>query len=171
LRRWKEDDLDAYARMCADPEVMRYLSGTMIREQCQAQLTRFERDWKERGFGLWAAEDKATGTFIGFVGLLYSDDWPEGDYKTEVGWRLDRSFWGRSLATEGALASVCYGFEELGLERIISITVPENVASRRVMEKAGLTYRGETSWRGRDVVWYAIDRREWRAGRVVRTGR
>lgn len=144
LRRWKEDDLDAYARMCADPEVMRYLSGTMTHEQCQAQIARFERGWKERGFGLWAAEDKATGTFIGFVGLLYSDDWPEGDYKTEVSWRLDRSFWGRGLATEGALASICYGFEELGLERIISITVPENVASRRDLEKAGLTYRGET---------------------------
>jgi len=78
--------------MCADSEVMRYLSGTMTREQCQAQLARFERGWKERGFGLWAAEDKTTGTFIGFVGLLYSDDWPEDDYKIEVGWRIDRSF-------------------------------------------------------------------------------
>jgi RimJ/RimL family protein N-acetyltransferase len=53
LRRWREDDLAAYARMCGDPEVMRYLSGTMTREQCQAQITSFERGWKERGFGLW----------------------------------------------------------------------------------------------------------------------
>jgi ribosomal-protein-alanine N-acetyltransferase len=164
LRRWRGGDLDAYARMCADPEVMRYLSGRMTREQCEAQIARFERGWTERGFGLWAVEDKATGMFIGFVGLLYHDDWPEGDDKTEVGWRLDRSFWGRGLATEGALASVRYGFEKLGLERIISITVPENIASRRVMEKAGLTYRGETHWRGYDVVWYVIDRRDWEAG-------
>jgi [ribosomal protein S5]-alanine N-acetyltransferase len=62
------------------------------------------------------------------------------------------------------LASVGYGFEELGLERIISITLPENAASRRVMGKVGLTYRGSTCWRDHDVVWYAADRREWDTG-------
>jgi ribosomal-protein-alanine N-acetyltransferase len=62
------------------------------------------------------------------------------------------------------LASLRYGFEDLGLERIISITLPTNVASRRVMEKTGLTFRGETHWRGFDVVWYAIDRQGWEAG-------
>ena len=78
-----------------------------------------------------------------------------------MGWRLDRAYWNRGLATEGALASLRYGFEWLELERIISITLPQNAASRRVMEKAGLTLRGETRWRGQDVVWYAIDRRDW----------
>jgi ribosomal-protein-alanine N-acetyltransferase len=77
---------------------------------------------------------------------------------------LERPYWGRGLATEGALASVDYGFEELGLERIISITLPENAASRRVMGKVGLTYRGSTCWRDHDVVWYAADRREWGTG-------
>jgi RimJ/RimL family protein N-acetyltransferase len=67
------------------------------------------------------------------------------------------------LATEGARASLRYGFEELGLERVISIMHPENVASRRVAEKAGLTLRGETHFKGYDVIWYAIDRREWAA--------
>ena len=70
-------------------------------------------------------------------------------------------FWGRGLATEGALASVGYGFEELGLERIISITLPGNTASCRVIGKVGLTYRGSTCWRNHDVVWYAAERREW----------
>ena len=82
-----------------------------------------------------------------------------------MGWRLDPAYWGRGFATEGAVASVRYGFEELGLERIISITLPENAASRRVMWKAGLTYRGSTCWRDHDVVWYAADRRDWRARR------
>ncbi len=103
-------------------------------------------------------EERASGEFIGFIGLAYHDGWPEGEHKTEVGWRLNRTHWGRGLATEGALASVRYGFEGLGLERIISITLPENAASRRVMEKAGLTYRGGTRWMGNNVVWYAIDR-------------
>ncbi len=106
-------------------------------------------------------EIRETGAFAGFVGLQHSEDWPEGEHKTEVGWRLDRSYWGQGLATEGALASLHYGFEDLGLERIISITLPENTASRRVMEKSGLSLRGEACWRGFDVVWYDISRREW----------
>jgi RimJ/RimL family protein N-acetyltransferase len=164
LRPWREEDLDAYARICADPEVMRYMSGTMTRDQAAQQLERWIRHWEERGFGLWAVEEKATRVFIGRIGLLYHDDWPEDEHKTEVGWLLDRSYWGRGLATEGALASLRYGFEDLGLERIISITKPANLASRRVMEKVGLTYRGETRWRDIDVVWYAVERREYDAG-------
>ncbi|MDP8950685.1 MAG: GNAT family N-acetyltransferase [Actinomycetota bacterium] len=170
LRRWREGDLEAYARICADPEVKRYLSGTTTREQSEAQIAGFVRHWEERGFGLWAAEHRATGAFVGFVGLLYSQDWPEGEHKTEVGWRLDRSFWGRGLATEGALASLRYGFERLGLERIISITLPQNVASRRAMEKTGLAFQGERRWRNLDGVWYAIDYREWESQSRELTG-
>jgi RimJ/RimL family protein N-acetyltransferase len=160
LRRWRDEDLDAYARICADPEVMRYIGGgaTLTREQSEEQVSRFVRHWDERGFGLWAVEHRASGAFIGFVGLAYQDEWTEGEHKTEVGWRLDRACWGKGLATEGAVASVRYGLEDLGLERIISIIQPENLASRRVAEKAGLTLRGETRWRDNDVVWYAIDR-------------
>ncbi len=74
LRMWRDEDLDAYARMCADSEVMRHLSGPMTREQSEEQVARFVRRWEERGFGLWAAEHKADGAFIGFVGLLDSED-------------------------------------------------------------------------------------------------
>ncbi len=160
LRRWREEDLEPYAHICEDAEVMRYIGvgEPLTRAQSREQVAKFTHLWEERGFGLWAVEERASGSFIGFVGLARHDDWTEGEHKTEVGWRLDRSFWGRGLATEGAVASVRYGFEELGLERIISIIRPANLASRRVAEKAGLTLRGETRWRGRDVVWYAIDR-------------
>jgi RimJ/RimL family protein N-acetyltransferase len=164
LRQWREGDLDAFARICAHPEVMRYMGrGTMTREQTAASIERFVRHWEEHGYGLWAVEFKASGAFIGRIGLLYHEDWPEGERKTEVGWLLDRSFWGRRLATEGALASIRYGFKELELERIISIALPQNVTSRRVMEKLGMTLRGEIRWRGHDVVWYAIDRKDWEA--------
>jgi RimJ/RimL family protein N-acetyltransferase len=131
-------DLEPYARICGDPEGMRYIGGgaLLTREESEAQISRFVRHWDERGFGLWS----------------------EGEHRTEVGWRLDRAYWGRGLATEGAVASVRYGLEDLGLERIISIIQPENLASRRVAEKAGLTLQGETRWRDDDVVWYAIDR-------------
>ena len=163
LRPWRREDLGPYAHMCADPEVMRYMPTTMSWEESALQLARFVRHWEERGFGLWAVEERVSGDFIGRIGLIHHEDWPEGEHKTEVGWMLDRSYWGRGLATEGARASLGYGFEQLGLERIISITLPENAASRRVMEKAGLTFRGRTRWSDNDVVWYAVDRREWDA--------
>ena len=160
LRRWRSEDLDPFVRICADAEVMRYIgSGApLTREQSEAQISRFVRHWEEHGFGLWAVEHKASGAFIGFVGLVRQDEWSEGEHKTEVGWRLDPAYWSRGLATEGATASVRYGLEVLGLERIISIIQPANAASRRVAEKAGLTLQGETRWRDSDVVWYAIDR-------------
>ena len=160
LRGWRDGDLEPYARMCADPEVMRFIGSglTLRREQAEGQMSRFVRHRGERGFGLWALEEKGSGTFIGFAGLAHQEDWAEEEHKTEVGWRLDRAFWGRGLATEAAKASVAYGLETLGLERIISIIQPENTASRRVAEKAGLTPRGETHWRSSKVVWYAIDR-------------
>jgi len=148
LRRWQSKDLDAYSRLCADPEVMRYIgSGPLTREQSEEQISRFVRHWDERGFGLWAVEYRASGEF---VRLTYQDAWTEGEHKTEVGWRLDRACWGKGQTTEGAVSSVHYEFEEIGLERII--IRPANVASRRVAEKAGLTFRGEASWRGNDVV-------------------
>ena len=162
LRGWRDEDLEPYARMCADPEVMRFIGDGSIltREGSEGQISRFLRHWDERGFGLWALEEKGGGAFVGFAGLAHQEDWVEGEHKTEVGWRLDRSFWGRGLATEAARASVAYGFETLGLERIISIIQPENPASRRVAEKAGLSPRGETLWRGTPVVWYAVDRQD-----------
>lgn len=162
LRQWKDEDLDAYAQICADPEVMRYMGtgGPLTREQTEERVAKIRYHWEGRSFGMWAVEEKASGAFVGRIGLLYHDDWLEDD-KIEVAWLLDRSRWGRGLATEGALASLRYGFEGLGLERIISIALPKNAASRRVMEKAGLSLRGETRWKNFDVVWYAIDRLVW----------
>jgi RimJ/RimL family protein N-acetyltransferase len=159
LRGWRDEDLEPYVRLCADAAVMRYIGGgaPLTREESEAQISRFVRHWEERGFGLWAIEHRASGAFVGFVGLVHQDEWSEDEHKTEVGWRLDPAYWGRGLATEGAVASVRYGFEELGLKRIISIIQPENMASRRVAEKAGLSLRGETRWQGNDVVWYAVD--------------
>jgi RimJ/RimL family protein N-acetyltransferase len=121
----------------------------------------FVRHWEEWGVRALGRGGEGFGRVYRLCMDGDHDDWPEGEHKTKVGWRLGRAHWGRGLATEGALASVRYGFEGLGLKRIISITLPENAASRRVMEKAGLTYRGETRWRGQDVIWYAIDRDAW----------
>jgi RimJ/RimL family protein N-acetyltransferase len=97
MRQWRKEDLDAYARICADLEVMRYMErGTMTREQTAESIERFVRHWEEHGYGLWAVEYQASGAFIGRIGLLYREDSPEGEHRIEVAWLLDRSFWGEA---------------------------------------------------------------------------
>lgn len=162
LRPWREYDLDAFARITADPEVMHYmLRGPLSREEAKARIERFERQRQERGLGHWAVEERESGALLGGIGLIHHEDWPEDPENVEVGWLLDRAVWGRGLATEGALASLRYGFADLGLERIISIAHADNRASHRVMEKAGLALQGRRAWRGGQVVWYAINRSAW----------
>ncbi len=115
---------------------MRHMGhGLWSREESEAQLERFLRHWDEYGFGLWAAEEKETGRLIGRIGLSFHSEWPDDP---EVGWLIDSAYWGRGLATEGGAASIRYGFEVLEAPRLVSICVPENLASRRVMEKLGL---------------------------------
>ena len=116
--------------------------------------------WKRNGYGPWAAIEKQTGRWAGRIGLDELPDWP-GPHKVEVGWELHREFWGRGLATEGGWAGVRYGFETVGLARIISVTMAANAASRRVMDKCGLRFQGELPMAGTVVAWYAIDRADW----------
>lgn len=164
LRPWHADDLGAYLRLFADPQVVRFISDgrPLPAERVVGFSTHFLQQWRRRGFGPFAAIDKASGQWIGEIGLNHLDEWP-GPHKVEVGFELLPSHWGRGLATEGALACVRFGFEVQRLERIISVTNPANLASRRVMEKAGLTYQGLVPYRGHQTAWYAIDRATWEA--------
>ena len=160
LRPWTNAYEDDWARILAEPAVVRFISGgePYTREEAFQNSRRSERLWTDHGFGPWAAISKATGRWIGRIGLNLLEDWP-GPARWEVGWELDPSFWGQGLATEGGREAVRYGFESAGLERIISVTVPEHAASRRVMEKLGLSYQAMVEFREHRVVWYAIDRR------------
>jgi ribosomal-protein-alanine N-acetyltransferase len=164
LRRWRADDLEPYARLLADPQVVRYISGSrpLPRQRVEAFCADFVTQWDQLGFGPFAAIHKPSGRWIGQVGLNRLAEWPDV-HCVEVGFELLRPYWGQGLATEGAIASLGFGFETHGLERIISVANPANLASRRVMEKAGLTYQGVTPYRGNQAVWYAIDRVTWEA--------
>jgi RimJ/RimL family protein N-acetyltransferase len=159
LRPWQPDDLAEFTRLLTDPEVIRYLVvHTPFSLQDVAELSaRTLEQWERNGFGPWAAIEKQTGRWVGRIGLDELPDW-SGPHKIEVGWELHREFWGRGLATEGGQAGVGYGFEVVGLERIISVTMATNAASRRVMEKCGLRFQGELPMAGTVVAWYAIDR-------------
>jgi RimJ/RimL family protein N-acetyltransferase len=162
LRPWQPDDLAEFTRLLTDPIVTRYIVvSTPFSPQDVAELSARTLDqWERNGFGPWAAIEKQSGRWVGRVGLNELPDWP-GPHKVEVGWELYREFWGRGLATEGGRAGVRYGFETVGLERIISATIATNAASRRVMEKCGLRFQGELHFRGADVAWYATDRADW----------
>ncbi len=109
----------------------------------------------EHGFSLWAVTERANGTVMGDAGLIhYAHRGPE----IELAYRLAKPYWGRGYATEAARAWVRHGFDELGLDRIVALTHPENVASRRVLEKVGMRYERMTDYNGVAARLYAIER-------------
>jgi RimJ/RimL family protein N-acetyltransferase len=155
LRQFVDADLDALARMCADPETMRYIGqgATLSRADAWRSMAMFLGHWQLRGYGMWAVEDKRTGAFVGRIGLHYPEGWPA----IEVGWLLDRAQWGQGLATEGGRAAITWAFDRLNLQRISSVIHPQNAASIRVAEKLGMRPERRTQINGVDVVIYARD--------------
>lgn len=139
LRRWREADRPPFARLNADPKVMEYFPSTLSRVESDAFVDWIEAFFDEHGFGLWAVEAVGVADFIGFVGLNIPAFPAHFTPAVEVGWRLDRPYWGRGYATEAARAAVAFGFETLGLAEIVSFTAPANVRSRHVMERLGMT--------------------------------
>jgi RimJ/RimL family protein N-acetyltransferase len=139
LRHWCDSDREAFARMNADPQVMEFFPERLSREVSDALVDRAEAHFREHGFGPCAAEFRSDGTFIGFIGLSFPSFQTHFTPCVEIGWRLAANYWGQGLATEGARAAVRYGFETLGLDEIVSFTVPANTRSTRVMEKIGMT--------------------------------
>jgi RimJ/RimL family protein N-acetyltransferase len=142
LRPWRAaDDLPALAALNADAEVMRWIAPNrpLRPDESAALLGRIEDHWREHGYGLWAVEPRGGGAgCIGFAGLAIPSFLPDVLPAVEVGWRLDRAWWGRGLATEAARASVAYGFETLGLRSVLSIIDRGNERSLRVAAKLGM---------------------------------
>ncbi|MEM1435747.1 MAG: GNAT family N-acetyltransferase [Pseudomonadota bacterium] len=147
LRRWESDDIEPYAVLCRDPEVMRWIGdgASRSRADCVTAIAGFEACWDANGFGLFAVETLDTGTFIGFAGLAIPEFLPEVMPAVEIGWRLARSSWGRGYATEAARAALAFGFEQCRLDRIISIHQVGNDASGRIMRKLGMRPSLETT--------------------------
>lgn len=159
LRPAQLSDLDALAAIWADPEVTRYLptrSAPIPRERVEQALARYAREWRERGYSVWVIVDDATGQVAGYCGLRYIDDLGE----VEVLYGLAKAYWGRGIATQAARAALTFGFDTLGLERIIALAVPGNIASRRVIEKAGLKYEKPVQAFGLDLLLFGLRARE-----------
>ncbi len=152
LRPFREEDLDAYAQMCADPEVMRYIGAgvPLSREESWRQMAMFLGHWELRGYGIWAAQEKSSGELLGRVGLYNPEGWPG----LEVGWLLERDAWGNGYATEAGQASLDWAFSELGADHVISLIRPDNTASIAVARRIGESYEREMSFLGGEVVVY-----------------
>jgi RimJ/RimL family protein N-acetyltransferase len=131
-------DRAPFAELNADPRVMEHFPATLSREQSDTLAARIEAHFRERGFGLWAAEIPGVAPFAGFIGLSVPTFEAHFTPCVEIGWRLGAQYWGSGYATEGARAVRDFAFETLKLENIVSFTVPANVRSRRVMEKIGM---------------------------------
>lgn len=140
LRRWKDSDRGPFAAMNRDPEVMEYLLETLDRNESDRLMERIESHFSSRCFGLWALEIAATGEFIGFTGLATPLFDAPFTPTVEVGWRLIRKAWGNGYATETATAVLDFGFGDLALSEIVSFTSAENLRSRAVMRRLGMTF-------------------------------
>jgi RimJ/RimL family protein N-acetyltransferase len=154
LRRFRpEEDALAFDRWSADEDFQRFLGPPRPGVEL---IARHEAHWEERGFGLLAVEWKETGEIIGRTGPQYHRAWL---HDPEVGWSIDPAWWGRGIATEAGRASIDWAFDELGFERVVSITTEENVASRRVMEKLGFSLLTTFPWERWDLWIHVLDRR------------
>lgn len=153
LRAFTEADLDAYAAMSADPEVMRHIGtgGPQARDMAWRQMAGFLGHWVLRGHGMWALERRDDpGRLIGRVGFLNGEGWPG----CELGWLLARETWGQGLAFEAAAAARQAGRERLGLGELVSFILPENTRSIRLAERLGAVHDGSVALMGMTVPRY-----------------
>ena len=150
LRGWTDDDLDPYARIVADPEVMKFIGDGRVqgRDQAEKFIQAMRAYEQGRGWHLWAVERKADGQLLGYCGYGLLDD------QLDFGWRLGREFWGQGYGTEAARAALDYGVAAYGFTEIRSVAYAENRASIRIMEKLGLRREGAGMRHGKALVYY-----------------
>lgn len=147
LRPWLDDDLEPLHTLQGDAEMMRFMgaAGPLTLDESREWLEGHREAWERDGFGIWAAELKDDGRFVGRVGLarpqwIPTDAMPEPPGEIEVAWFIAHDLQGQGQATEGGRASLDHGFSALGVDRIIGIHQALNASSQRVMEKLGMTH-------------------------------
>ncbi len=140
LRPWRDEDVESFAALNADPRVMEHFPAPYTRQETDAMVARIRAHFGEHGWGLWAVEVPGVAPFIGFVGLSTVTFTAPFIPAVEVAWRLSAASWGHGYATEGARAALDMAFRRLGLSEVVSFTVPANVRSRRVMERLGMRH-------------------------------
>jgi RimJ/RimL family protein N-acetyltransferase len=161
LRPFRGEDLDAYAALCADIEVMRYIGAGAVLSRGEAwrSIAAMLGHWQLLGYGMWAVERKSDGLLLGRAGFLNPPGWPG----FEIGWTLAREHWGKGYASEAARTALAYAFGTLGRDRVVSLIRPGNERSIHVAEKLGERLSGEVELMGSKALVYAIERADFTA--------
>jgi ribosomal-protein-alanine N-acetyltransferase len=142
LRQWQEADIEPYAQLNNDEQVMEFFPSVSTMEETLAQINRVTNHIKQYGFGFFAVERKDNGQFIGFTGLSHPRFESYFTPCVEVGWRLSKANWGHGFATEAAEACLQFGFETPKVDEIYSFTAEHNIRSENVMKKIGMVKAG-----------------------------
>ncbi len=153
LRRWTYDDREDFARISADPEVMRYRFAPLSHQESDALIDQIEASFDENGFGLWAVERLDDGRLLGFTGFGTSDFGAPFCPAIDIGWTLARDVWSHGYGTEGAVAAMNFAFNELQLDQVVAHTTQLNERSQAVMRRLGMTHDPGDDF---DAPWYAI---------------
>lgn len=143
FRAWVNEDLEEFANLNADEEVMEHFPETLAKNEVEDFIRRLKEHYSENGYTYYATEILETQEFIGMIGLAFQKYKTEFTPAIDIGWRLKRTAWGKGYATEGAKRCLEYGFNELDIERIISICTINNRKSENVMKKMGMNKIGE----------------------------
>ncbi|MCQ4212028.1 MULTISPECIES: GNAT family N-acetyltransferase [Streptomyces] len=160
LRRWlPDDDLAPLADIQADPAVMRYVGDGDPRslDETAEDIERWEEEWDDEGFGVFAVELLGPGELIGAVGLYVPDAPAQVAGHIGIQWRLGRAFWGQGYASEAAHASLEFALQDRGIDRVVAVTAEGDTSSTKVLEKLGMDFTGEAE--GSRL--YAIDLTEY----------
>src|SRR5215813_9418657 len=159
LRHFTLDDLPAFSIIRANADVMQHISTRKPQsvDEVRWVIQVIIRNWREVGFDRWAIVEKTNNQLVGWCGLNYLED----SHEVEIGYGIAREHWGKGLIPEAARATLRYGFEELGLNKIVAVAFPENHASQRVMQKLGMRYVKIAPFYDGNLVYYEIHRHEF----------
>jgi RimJ/RimL family protein N-acetyltransferase len=160
LRRWlPDDDLGPLSEIQADPVVMQHIGDGEPRslDECAEDIERWEEEWDDEGFGLFAVELLGSGELVGAVGLYVPDAPPRVAGHIGIQWRLGRQFWGQGYASEAAQATLEFALQDRGIDRVVAATAPGDTSSEKVLGKLGMDFTGEDE--GHRL--YAIDLTEY----------
>ena len=158
LRMFTMDDLDAFAAICSNPQVTKYIGiecKPIPREDVKDAIVSILKHWEKNGFGRWAVVDKESNQLIVYSGLRSHEG------TAELVYLLDEPFWNKGMATEISTAVIKVGFEDHNFPRIIAMTRPENTASIRVMEKIGMKLEKGDEITGISVIIYALSKEDY----------
>jgi ribosomal-protein-alanine N-acetyltransferase len=162
LREILEDDQAGFFAMDSDPEVHKYLGNKPVTsiEQTREIIKNVRNQYQTNGIGRWAIINKDNGDFMGWSGLKFEEKVRDFPYY-DIGYRLNKKYWGQGIASETAALALAYGYRTLKLDEIFGVDHIKNIASNKILQKIGLQWKDRFILDGMECNWYRITPSEW----------